>query len=113
MTCEGDGPTSVLWTSLPLARSTAVSLLENHCVWNSVFWSALTAMLCGLLRSIDGRNIFLFISHVEASNVVMEPGLSLPADFSNWVSTKNSPTPETSGFVGGCSVCGRWYRSWK
>src|SRR3712207_2834451 len=50
MTCDGDGPTSVVCFALPVSRSTAVSLFENQCVWNSVFWSWLTAMLCGLLR---------------------------------------------------------------
>src|SRR5256714_13230907 len=112
MTCDGDGPTSVEWRGLPVARSTAVTLLENHWLWNRVFWSRLTAMLCGLLRFSDGRNIFRSISHVEVSKLVMEPGLVLPADFSNWVSTSTSPTPWTSGLVGGFSVAGSLYFSW-
>src|SRR5438445_4241298 len=70
-------------------------------------------MLCGLLRSIDGRNILRSISHDEPSNVVMEPGLSLLADFSNCVSIIMSPTAWTSGFFGGVRVCGRWYFWWK
>jgi hypothetical protein len=89
-----------------------VSLLENHWVWNKVFWSRLTAMLWGLFMSIPGRNIFLVISQVDVSKLVIEPGLSFPADFSNWVSTNTSPTPCTSGFVGGLRVAGRLYFLW-
>jgi len=54
-----------------------------------------------LFMLIDGRNIFLVISQVDASQVVIEPGLSLPADFSNWVSTKNSPTPARRAWSAG------------
>ena len=113
MTCDGEGPTSVVWSSLPVARSMAVTLFENHWLWNRVFWSRLRPMLCGLFRSIEGRNILRSISQVDVSKLVMEPGLSLPADFSNCVSTRTSPTPWTSGFFGGVRVCGRWYFWWK
>src|SRR5882757_11024054 len=91
----------------------AVTLFENHWLWNRVFWSRLRPMLWGLFRLIEGRNILRSISHVEPSNVVMEPGLSLPADFSNCVSIIMSPTAWTSGLVGGLRVWGRWYFSWK
>src|SRR5882757_4781602 len=90
MTCDGEGPTSVVWSSLPLARSMAVILLENHWFWNKVFWSALTPMLWGLFMLIDGRNIFLVISQVDVSKLVMEPGFVFPADSSNWVSSRTS-----------------------
>src|SRR5439155_11995952 len=70
MTCDGEGPTSVVWSSLPLARSMAVTLFENHWLWNRVFWSRLSPMLWGLFRSICGRNILRSISHVPVSNEV-------------------------------------------
>jgi hypothetical protein len=37
ITCDGDGPTSVVWSSFPLAMSIAVTLFENHWLWNRVF----------------------------------------------------------------------------
>src|SRR2546423_3825899 len=112
ITCDGEGPTSVVWSGLPVARSTAVSLSENHWGRNRVFWSRLKPMLWGLLRFSVGRDIFRALSHVAVSKLVMEPGLVLPADFSNWVSTSTSPTPRTSGLVGGFSVAGSLYFSW-
>src|SRR5882672_7827849 len=107
ITCDGDGPTSVVCSSFPLAMSMDVILFENHWFWNKVFWSAVTPMLWGLFMLIPGRNIFRVISHVDVSKLVIEPGFVLPADSSNWVSSKTVPTPWTSGFFGGVSVCGR------
>src|SRR5687767_11521419 len=112
ITWDGEGPTSVVWRAFPVARSTAVTLLENHWLWNSVFWSRLTAMLCGLFRLMSGRKSFLVISHVDVSKAVIDPGFVLPADISNWVSTRASPTPWTSGFGGAFSVWGNLYLSW-
>src|SRR5689334_17162618 len=71
-------------------------------------------MLCGLFMSICGSETLRITFQVTGLIIVAAPDLSLPANFSIWVSTQTSPTPGVLGRrVAAFSTCGSanlvWY----